>query len=179
MWFSSWGEVGRVAAFTVAGYAAVLLAVRLAGKRTIAKKNASDLIITVAIGSTVAAMILTETVALVEGIAALAALVGLQFFVVILTTRWDTPRRAIEGKPNLMLYDGKLLPERMRHEEVNASEVYQAIRNQGIGRVEDVLAVVLEVDGTFSVIRQGQEPATALDDVDGTPVRSEPVERPA
>jgi uncharacterized membrane protein YcaP (DUF421 family) len=91
-----------------------------------------------------------------------------------LSTRWDTPRRAIEGKPHLLLYDGKLLPERMRHEEVNASEVYQALRNQGIGRIEDVLAVVLEVDGTFSVIRKGQEPVTALDDVDGTPVRSEP-----
>jgi hypothetical protein len=39
-------------------------------------------------------------------------------------------------------------PNRMRHEEVNASEVYQSIRNAGIGRLEDVLAVVLEVDGT-------------------------------
>jgi uncharacterized membrane protein YcaP (DUF421 family) len=172
MWLSSWGEVGRVAAFTVIGYSAVLLGVRLAGKRSIAKKNASDFIVTVAIGSSVAAMILTETVSLVEGLAAVGTLVVLQFFVVTLSTRWNTPRRAIEGKPALMLYDGKLLAERMRHEEVNVSEVYQAIRNSGIGRIEDVLAVVLEVDGTFSVIRQGQEPATVLDDVDGTPVRS-------
>jgi uncharacterized membrane protein YcaP (DUF421 family) len=172
MWFSSWTEVARVAAFTVIGYASVLTLVRLAGKRTIAKKNTSDFIITVAIGSSVATMILSETTSLAEGVAALATLVLLQFVVVLLSTRWDTPRRAIEGKATLLVYDGRLLADRMRHEEVNASEVYQSIRNAGIGRLEDVLAVVLEVDGTFSVIAHGQEPATALDDVEGTPVRS-------
>lgn len=172
MWFSSWGDVGRVVSFTVLAYVAVLSLVRIAGKRAIGKRNASDFIITVAIGSAVASMILTKQVTLADGAACLAALVGLQFAAVTLSTRWSWARNLIEGTPKLLVYEGRLLADRLTHEHVNASEIYQAVRGNGIARLEDVLAVVLEIDGSLSVIPQGREPATTLDDVAGMPERA-------
>ncbi|WP_369162349.1 DUF421 domain-containing protein [Streptomyces sp. R02] len=65
-------------------------------------------------------------------------------------------RRLIKAEPTLLLSDGRLLSDAMARQRVTESEVRQAIRSQGIGAVEDVTAVVLETDGSFSVLSRSQ-----------------------
>ena len=63
-----------------------------------------------------------------------------------------------------------LLEDRLRAERVTAGEVRQAVRSQGIGGLELVEAVVLETDGSFSVIPGSQAGSgSALADLE--PVR--------
>ena len=49
MWFDSWYELGRVLAVGASAYLTVVLVLRLSGKRTLAKLNAFDLVVTVAL----------------------------------------------------------------------------------------------------------------------------------
>jgi uncharacterized membrane protein YcaP (DUF421 family) len=49
-----------------------------------------------------------------------------------------------------------MLPEAMRQQRVTEGEIRQAVRSQGIGGLTEVAAVVLETDGTFSVIPSSQ-----------------------
>jgi uncharacterized membrane protein YcaP (DUF421 family) len=63
-------------------------------------------------------------------------------------------RTLVKAEPCLLLRDGRFLPEAMRRERVTEDEVQAAARAQGIGSLQAVAAVVLEADGSFSVIRQ-------------------------
>src|SRR5207248_987996 len=87
MWFNGWFEIGRVALFTVIGYSLLLLLVRLAGKRSISKKNASDFIVTVAVGSAISTMVLARDVSLAAGCAAIVSYMAIQFAIVASSTR--------------------------------------------------------------------------------------------
>lgn len=130
----------------------MIVVLRMAGKRSLSKMNAFDLVVTVALGSTLATVLLSKDVALAEGIVAFSMLALLQWMVTRASVRWDGLKRLVRSEPRLLLENGQFLQSAMTDERVTREEVEQAIRGSGIGRVEDVAAVVLETDGSFSVI---------------------------
>lgn len=81
MFFDDLHGLLRVAVVSPLAYAAMVFVLRIAGKRSLAKLNAFDLIVTVALGSTLATVLLSEDVALAEGVLAFAALATLQWLV--------------------------------------------------------------------------------------------------
>ncbi len=152
MWFDSWSDVLRVVLVGAAAYAFVVLALRTSGKRTLTKLNAFDLVVTVAFGSTLATIFLSSEVAWVEGATALALLCALQYVVAKVTSWFPVTRRALTAGPTLLLRDGEPLMDTMRQQRVNLDELRQAVRATGTGSLAKVAAVVLESDGTMSVI---------------------------
>lgn len=152
MIFDSWSGIIRIAVAAVVSYTVLLTVLRLSGKRTLSKMNAFDLVVTVALGSTLATVVLSSDVALAEGGLALALLAALQFAVAWLATRSTRVRRLIKSEPTVVLRDGRLLEQPMRRQRVTPEEVRQAVRSSGSGALEDVAAVILETDGGFSVI---------------------------
>lgn len=152
MWFDSWSDIGRVLAVGTAAYATVVVVLRLTGKRTLSKLNAFDLIVSVALGSTLATILLSSDVTWAEGATALALLACLQFAVAWTTTHLPGGRSVVTARPSLLLDDGRLLHDAMRDQRVTEDEVRQAIRATGSGDLADIAAVVLESDGSFSVI---------------------------
>jgi uncharacterized membrane protein YcaP (DUF421 family) len=120
----------------------------------------------VALGSLVATLTLSKSVTLIEGLVALAVLVGLQLATESLSTRWRGFRALAEGSPVLLFYQGQFLRRAMRRHDVTETAVYQAIREHGVSEIEDVHAVILEIDGAFSIITSGRSRTeSALDDV--------------
>jgi uncharacterized membrane protein YcaP (DUF421 family) len=158
IFFNSWFELLRVLIVGVLAYASLVAFLRVSGKRTLAKMNAFDLVVTVALGSTLATILLSKDVTLAEGLLALVLLISLQFIIAWLSSRSRQVEALVKSEPSLLLHQGRFLPTAMRRERVTESEVQAAIRSEGIARVEDVTAVVLETDGTFSVIKSGPSP---------------------
>lgn len=168
MWFNSWMDVGRVVLVGSAAYALLVLVLRLSGKRTLSQLNAFDFVVTVALGSTLATILLSKDVALVEGVAALALLAGLQYLVAIVSSRWPVTRAAITSRPTLLLFEGRVRSDALRRHRLTVSELRQAIRMQGVGDVAQVKAVVLETNGTMSIIPEDKYgDGSALEDVTG------------
>lgn len=81
MFFDSWSDVGRVVVLGTSAYLVLVIALRTSGKRTLAKLNAFDLVVTVALGSTLATILLSQDVSLVDGVTAFAVLIVAQFAV--------------------------------------------------------------------------------------------------
>ena len=77
--FDTWLALGRTAVVGVLAYLALVFLLRISGKRTLSKMNAFDLVVTVALGSTLATVLLSKNVALANGVLAFALLIGLQF----------------------------------------------------------------------------------------------------
>ncbi|MFC0098967.1 DUF421 domain-containing protein [Micromonospora marina] len=137
-------------------YPALVVILRVSGKRTLSKLNAFDFVVTVALGSTLATILLSRDVSLVEGILALVLLVGLQYGAALLAVRWPWSQLLLKARPTLLLRDGRLRYEAMRGVRVAESEIRQAARSQGTGDLGDLAAVVLETDGSLSVITRGR-----------------------
>ncbi|WP_344796188.1 DUF421 domain-containing protein [Frondihabitans peucedani] len=152
MWFDSWAQLVRVIVVGAAAYAFLIVSLRLSGKRTLSQMNAFDFIVTVALGSTLATILLSSDVSWTEGAAALLLLSALQFLVAWLSTRFPVVRRAVTSRPVTLVKDGVAREEATRSSRITSSQIDQAIRSGGYGDIALVAAVVLEPNGTLSVI---------------------------
>lgn len=168
MLFDSWFDLSRVAVVGFLAYFAMILCLRISGKRTLSKWNAFDFIITIALGSVLATVLLSKDVVLAEGVLAAALLVGLQFAITRLSVHYPGFERLIKAEPTLLVSEGRFLEAAMASQRVSESEIRAAIRSAGVAAVEDIQAVVLETDGSFSVIKRGGTSSkSALTDVAG------------
>jgi uncharacterized membrane protein YcaP (DUF421 family) len=152
VFFDDWGGLVRVAVVGVLAYSGLVLLLRISGKRTLSKMNAFDLVVTVALGSTLATILLSRSVALAEGLLAFALLISLQFAVTWLSVRSSAFQRLIKNEPKLLFYDGGFLRDAMRAERVTEEEVEGAVRQQGMADLGEVGAAVLETDGSVTVV---------------------------
>ena len=153
MFFDSWEGLGRVVIVGVLAYIGLVLLLRISGKRTLSKLNAFDLVVTVALGSTLATVLLSRDVALLEGLLAFAILIALQAAITWLSVRSQRVAGLVKAEPALLVFEGRILVEALKRERVTEDEVRAAIRADGCMATEQVVAVVLETDGSLSVLR--------------------------
>ncbi|MFL2001373.1 DUF421 domain-containing protein [Microbacterium sp. A1-JK] len=152
MWFDSWSDLLRILLVGTAAYVTLIVLLRLSGKRTLSQLNMFDFVVTVALGSTLATALLSSDVSWAEGAVAFALISALQFAIAWTSAHWPATRRAVTASPALLMVNGVMLDEELRRSRLTASEVRQAIRSSGFGGTDRVAAVVLEPNGTFSVI---------------------------
>lgn len=153
--FDGWDTLLRTAVIGLLAYVTLIVFLRVSRKRTLSKMNAFDLVVTVALGSTLATVLLNKDVALAEGVLAFALLVALQFLITWSSVRVRWVRRLVTGEPSLLLHRGELLRRSLRRERVTEDEVRAALRSAGLRALDEAEAVVLETDGSFSVVRRG------------------------
>lgn len=151
--FASWTGLGRVLLVGSLAYVALVAILRISGKRTLTKLNAFDLVVTVALGSTLATVLLSKSVALAEGVLAMALLVFLQFVITWLSVRSPSFQRLVKSEPTLIMHQGQFLTGAMREQRITRDEVMAALRSSGLADPSQATAVVLETDGTIAVIR--------------------------
>lgn len=168
MWFDGWPEILRIILVGTAAYAALVVCLRVSGKRTLAQLNVFDFIVTVALGSTLATIFLSTDVSWAEGATAFALLAGLQLLVAWICSRWPRVRGVFTAEPALLLAEGRIRHEAMRRNRLTESELRQAVRMKGTGDLSQVEAVVLETNGKLSVITSSKYgDGSALEDIRG------------
>lgn len=156
IFFQDWQGLARTLVVGVLAYGSLVLFLRISGKRTLAKLNAFDLVVTVALGSTLSAILLQESVALAEGALALGLLILMQFLVTFASVRSSRFANAIRSEPTLLARDGAFCPSAMKRERITEEEALSAIRSAGGQEVGNVSCLILESDGTISVaLRNG------------------------
>ena len=129
----------------------LLLLLRVSGKRTMTKMNAFDLVVTVALVSTLATVLLTKSVALGEGLTAFVLLTFLQFVLTWLSVRSRAVSRLVKSEPTLLVYQGYFLAAALKAERMTEAEALAGLRVQGLSSAAE--AVVLEASGELSVLR--------------------------
>lgn len=164
MFFQSWSGIVRTIIVGTLAYVFLVLSLRVSGKRTLAKLNAFDLVITVALGSTLATILLSESVALAEGMTGLVLLIVLQYMVTFISIRSPSFSRAVRSEPTLLLRNGAMLSEAMRRARVTEPELETVIRTSGQRGFTNIEAVILESDGSFSIIDAAQKRQSSQSD---------------
>lgn len=147
-----WWELVARAALV---YGALLVMVRMSGKRTVGQFTPFDLLVVVLLSEGVSNALLGGEESLVGGLIVAATLLGLNAIVSRLTARSDRMRRLAEGEAVVVGRDGKVLRERLKAEHVSYEDLLQALREADCD-IADMKLALLEADGRISILRQAE-----------------------
>lgn len=145
-------ELAEIVLRTAVVYFALLIGLRLAGKRELGQMTAFDLIVLLVIANAVQNAMVGDNTSLTGGLVAVATLLGVNWVLGQLGLRSRWLRERLRGTPTLLVHDGRLMSAHLRREGVDSEEVMQALREHGVDDLGKVKSAVLEVDGTISVI---------------------------
>jgi len=140
---------------TVAVYLAILLGLRLAGKRELGQMTVFDLVVLLLIANAVQNAMVGPDTSLTGGILSAGLLLALNAAVARLRLRWSGLRRLIEGSPTLLVLHGEVLAEHVRREGLDEETLEAVVREHGVADLSEVEMAVLEIDGSISVIPSG------------------------
>lgn len=168
--FNSWDALQHTLIVGTLGYIATIFLLRISGKRTLSKWNSFDFVVTIAFGSILASLMVSKDTSLAQGALAIGMLVLFQFIITWISVRSNIFQGWIKAEPTLLLFQGELQQNAMRNQRVSKGEVLAALRTNGLAALEEAEAVILETDGSFSVIKKiKRASASALIDVKGYP----------
>jgi uncharacterized membrane protein YcaP (DUF421 family) len=159
MFFHSWASLGRVVLASATVFVLVVAMLRFVGQRALARMSGFDVVFTVTLGSVVAMGAISRDVALVDAIAALLTFLVLQEVIRFFQARSLGVHHVVRERPDVMLWDGQLLEDRLRESNISADEVRAAVRRAGLRSLSDARIVVLENDGEWSVIAKRDGPS--------------------
>ncbi len=155
LWFDSWDSILRTFIITILAYVAMVIVLRVSGKRTLSKMNAFDFIVTIALGSSLATVALNKSITLSDGVLAFTLFIFLQYLITWLSVRVKMVKKLVTSEPCLLLYNGKLLSDALKKERITVEEVYVAARNKGVSELDTVALIVLETTGELTIIPKG------------------------
>ena len=165
VFFKDWKSIGHAILATIIAFITLFIFLRISGKRALSKLNAFDFVVTVALGSTLSYMMLAM-VPLVEGTTVLLLILILQYFFAWAARTSIKMERLINAVPSLVYYDGKFIEKTMAREALTKGEIFATIRNSGIDQIEEVKAVVMELNGQITVVKKSTGSGkSSLDDV--------------
>jgi len=150
--FAGWQPIVRIIVAGTAMYISLLIFLRFSGSRTIANLTVFDFVVTVAIGAAFGGSLTAKGIPLAEAVTAFGLLIGLQYAVAWIGTRWPRFRRGVTNRPALLYFRGEFSQEVMRDARLTEAELHATVRKRGIGSMDDVEAIVLESAGDVSVI---------------------------
>ncbi len=141
-------------------YAFLLVLLRLTGKRQVGQLAPFDLVLLLVLSNAVQNSMNGGDNSLVGGLISAATLVGLNFALGYATFRSKRLEAIVEGRPELVVHNGKVLAEALTRAQLTHHELDSALRQAGCGSVSEVQAAVLENNGTITVLRRaGASPA--------------------
>ncbi|HEX4866203.1 MAG TPA: YetF domain-containing protein [Acidimicrobiales bacterium] len=134
-------------------YVAVLVGLRVGGRREIGQLTPFDLVVILLVANAVQNAMVGADTTLLGGLVAAATLLVVNAIVARLRLRSPRLRQLVEGVPVVLIQHGEWVGDNLRREGLTADEVMAAIREHGeIGDVTHVELAVLETDGSVSVV---------------------------
>ena len=155
---SPWEKVVR----TVAVYFALLLLLRVGGKRQLAQMNTFDLIVLLLLSNVVQNAIIGTDDSLAGGLLGATILVAANYLLVRATFLHQLVSRVLQGSPTPLVQGGQVDERALRREMITTAELNAALHRLGMNGLEGVDEVVLEPEGSLSAT---QKPQPTLQDV--------------
>lgn len=147
----------RILLVGTGAYVAIVLILRISGKRTLASMSAFDFVIAVTVGAVFGRTLTAKDLSISETFVAFVLLAILQFVFAFLETKYPVFKSFFNTKPTILFYKGRFIEKNLHRERLDESKVISAARKKGYGNMDEVTAVILEIDASFSVIGEYKE----------------------
>lgn len=143
-------------------YAAIVVALRLMGKRQIGELEPSELVITILVSELASIPMQDVTVPLFAGLIPIFTLVSLEILVSFLCLKSRRMRRLFNGRSAVIIRGGKFDQQKMRELRLTTDEIIETLRQNNISSPSDLKCAVIEPSGQLSyVLKPGKQPVTA------------------
>jgi len=135
-------------------YFALVVLLRVFGKRELAQLNPFDLVVLLSLSNTVQNAIIGNDNSVAGGLVGAVALLGVNYLVVRFLFRHRRLDEFLEGKPSILVDKGKIQNKALAGELLTRSELMTVLHRQGFDSVAEVDRCVLEPGGTFYIQRK-------------------------
>lgn len=152
-----WGGLEPLLRIIIVGplaYICLVFIIRITGKRSLAKMNSFDFIITVAVGATFGRILTARSGTVSEAIVAFAVLAVLQVVFSHFEVTSKSFKKIVSPPPSMLYYKDSFIERNLRKERVVKEDLLGSLRKQGYGSLDEVEAIILEPDGTVSIIKK-------------------------
>jgi len=156
--FASPHTLLEIALRTAVIYIAVIIGIRMSGKREVGQLTPFDLVLLLLIANAVQNAMTGPDTTLLGGLVAAATLIALNVFVSQVVLKSKKARRFVEGSPTPLIHHGQVLVANLASENMSQEELFQALREHGVSDCQQVALAMLEVDGSISVLRNDEMP---------------------
>jgi uncharacterized membrane protein YcaP (DUF421 family) len=133
-------------------YLFLLALLRITGKRQVGQLAPFDLVLLLVLANAVQNSMNAGDNSLVGGLISAATLIGLNFLVGLVTHRYKKLEAIVEGRPQILIHNGKLFEEVMAKAQLTHHELNAALRRSGCTSVAEVHSAILENNGAISVV---------------------------
>ena len=133
-------------------YVFLIILLRLTGKRQVGQLSPFDLVLLLVLSNAVQNAMNGGDNSVIGGMISAVTLVGVNWIVGLLTYRSKKLEALVEGRPDVLIRDGKLFQQTLERAQLTHHEVMSALREAGCASIEEVRAALLENDGSISVI---------------------------
>ena len=154
-------QIGLIVLRTLVVYSFILVGFRVAGKREVGQLAPFDFALILLIANAVQNAMVGPDTSLVGGLVAAGVLLLANFGLGRLARSSRRIEKLLRGRARILVYRGKVDEHALSEEGLSHEDVLQALREHGCPAITDCRLVVLEVDGTISVIEHKEVPAGA------------------
>ncbi len=137
-------------------YFYTLLNIRLISSRSITQLNSFELIIVIALGTAMGDPMFYPDIPLISGMITVTVMVLLTQLIEVLTERFPLLEKIVEGEPVMIIKNGAILKDRLRHTNFSEEELFERLRLLGIKNVGQIEYAFIESTGQISVIKSPQ-----------------------
>ena len=140
------------------GYAFLLIAFRVLGRRELGRLTNFDLVVVLVVANVMQNAMIGEDTSLTGGLIGAATVLGLNVMIGAAVYASRRVERLVDGDPIIIVADGRVLRPRLRRELITENEVLAAARNAGIQQLADVRLAILESTGEINVFADDRTP---------------------
>ncbi len=144
----------EIALISVLTYIALIVSLRLSGKRTLGDYTVYDWIISITIGSIAASTIVMRDTPFINGYAGMLFFIILQTLTAFVSVKSEKFKGYLQGRPTLLYYKGHYLEEAMERGRVTKTDISQSVRLKASKSPDQVEAIVLEKNGKIALIEK-------------------------
>ena len=139
------------------GLLSLVFVINVTGKGNLAPSSAVDQIQNFVLGGIIGGVIYNSSITILQ-----YAVILIIWTILILSLKWlntnvSVIKHLIDGKPTIIIKNGKLDPEACRSKGLSASDVALKLRSQGVFQLKEVKRAVIEQNGQLIIVRMGDE----------------------
>lgn len=140
-------------------YVFLIVLLRITGKRQVGQLSPFDLVLLLVLSNAVQNSMNGGDNSLVGGLVSATTLVAVNYLVGFLTFKSKKMEALIEGRPMVLIHNGKLFEDVMAHAQLTHHELDSALRQAGCDCVAQVHCAILENNGSITVTARARESA--------------------
>lgn len=157
---------------TVIVYIILSFSLRIMGKRQLGELDVGELVSTLLISEIASIPIDDPDIPLLNAIIPILFILSVEILISTIKNKSEKLKNVIEGKPEYIIYKGRLLQSALQDNRISVNELLSEMRTQGIGNVDEIYYAAVEQNGALSIIKKDASPMAHAIIIDGSYIES-------